>query len=86
MHRTQVYLKESERRMLHLISQKEHASLSELIRRAIEKTYLKKSRDKDLEKAVDLIAGLWAERTNLGSTDSYVRSLRKGRRLRRFYG
>ena len=86
MHRTQVLLKESERRLLHLISQKEHLSLSELIRRAIEKTYFKKSRDKNLEKAVDLIAGMWVERTDLGSTDSYVRSLRRDRRLRGFYG
>ena len=86
MHRTQVLLKESERRVLHLISQKEHASLSELIRRAIEKVYLKEAEDRNLENAIDSIAGIWAERTDLGSTDSYIRSLRRGERLARFYG
>ena len=86
MHRTQVLLKESERRVLHLISQKEHASLSELIRRSIEKVYFKEVKDRNLEKAIDSIAGIWAKRTELGSTERYVRSLRKGERLAKFYG
>ena len=76
MHRTQVYLKETERRILHLISQKEHTSLSELIRRAIEKVYLKEAEDRSLEKAIDLIAGIWTKRRDLGSTDGYIRLLR----------
>ncbi len=79
-----MYLKESERRMLHLISQRESISLSELIRRAIEKTYFKKTRDKNLPRAIREIAGIWQGRTDLGSTEAYVRSLRRGRRLKEF--
>ena len=86
MHRTQVLLQESERRALHLVSQKEHVSVSELVRRAIQKVYFKEVKDRDVEKAIDSIAGMWAERTDLGSTDTYVRSLRCGKRLTRFYG
>ncbi len=86
MHRTQVYLEESERRMLHLMSQKENVSLSELVRRAIEKAYLGKAKDMNLESAVDAISGLWAERADIDSTGRYVRSLRRGDRLGRFYG
>ena len=59
-----------------MISQKEHISLSELIRRAIEKVYCEEAKDTNMEKAIDSIAGIWAERTDLGSTDSYIRSLR----------
>ena len=86
MHRTQVYLKESERRILHLISQKEHVSLSELIRRAIENTYFGKVKERNLEKAIDNIAGIWAGRDDIGSTENYIRSLRKGKRLKGLYG
>jgi len=86
MRRTQVYLEESERRLLHLLSQKEHTSFSELIRRAIKKTYFRADRDRDMEKVVNSIAGIWAKRRDLGSTNSYIRSLRKGKRLGRFYG
>ena len=86
MRRTQVYLKESERRMLHLISQEENVSFSELIRRAIEKAYLGRAGDRNLEKAVDSISGIWAKRDDIGQTDSYVRSIRRGKRLTRFYG
>ncbi len=86
MHRTQIYLKDSERRMLHLISQREHVSLSELIRRAIQKTYCGKGRDGDVERAVDRRAGMWAGREDMPSTRSHVRSLRRGKRLEKLHG
>jgi hypothetical protein len=86
MHRTQVYLKESERRILHLISQQEHVSLSDPIRRAIEQASERTGKERNLEKAVDSIAGIWAGRDDIGSTENYIRSLRKGKRLKRLYG
>lgn len=83
MKRTQIYLTVEQWRELALKSKKEHKSIAELIREAVSKVYLTK-RKADFEQALDAVTGVWANRTDIGSTEEYVRNLRKDSRLKRF--
>jgi hypothetical protein len=55
--------------------------VSDLVRKAVRERYLGKSAER---KAARLgISGLWKDRTDLPDTGTYVRELRKGRRMER---
>jgi len=81
--RTQIYLRSEQWQKLQIESEREHKSVAELIRQAIDKIYLAK-RKPNFEEALDAVTGIWADRTDIGSTEEYVRSLRCGTRLKRF--
>ena len=83
MKRTQIYLTAEQWRDLHLKSQREHKSIAELVREAIDKVYRAKKRS-GFKEALYGVAGIWAEREDIDSTNEYVRGLRKTARLRRF--
>lgn len=83
MKRTQIYLTFEQWRELAARSNQEHKSVAELIREAINKVYPAKKKS-DFEQAIDSIFGIWKDRTDISSTDEYIRSLRKDTRLKRF--
>ncbi|MDI6704387.1 MAG: CopG family transcriptional regulator [bacterium] len=83
MKRTQIYLSNEQWRNLNIAKEKRHLSIAELIRQAIDKVYVKKHQSK-FEESLDAITGLWKDRTDLPSTDEYIRTLRKDNRIERF--
>ena len=83
MKRTQIYLTNEQWRDLSVLSADEHVPVSELIRRAIDRVYKHNGRD-DFDQALEAVTGMWKDRTDIGSTDDYVRSLRKDTRMERY--
>lgn len=84
MRRTQIYLTDEEWKALQEARQKEGVSMSALIRQAIDEYYLKR-RPGAFRKALAEVAGMWADREDLGSTEEYVRNLRQDTRPERFW-
>lgn len=82
MHRTQIYLSDSEALVLRSMSRKKKKTISELIRRAIDKTYSINEKV-NVEVAVDQALGTWAGYQDLPETQQYIRQLRKSTRLDR---
>jgi hypothetical protein len=78
--RTQIYL--DERQLVHLRSaaRATRLSVSEIIREAIDEKLARPSGPDEFERALAAAAGLWANRSDLGSTDHYVRQIRRDRR------
>jgi len=84
MKRTQLYIDEGLLHQLSVLSREKRTTISDLVRKAIEKVYgRRKSREAFLE-ALQATAGIWKDRTDLPPTDEYVRSLRKRSRWKRF--
>jgi hypothetical protein len=83
MKRTQIYLSAEQWRELNARSKREHTSVAELIRRAINQVYRAK-RKTTFRAALHDVAGIWADRADIGETEEYVRALRKGTRSERF--
>lgn len=83
MKRTQIYFTAEQLRDLQIRGRKEHKTMAELVRRAVDQTYRRKARS-NFKEALDNVAGIWAERRDIPSTEEYVRSVRKSRRLERF--
>lgn len=83
MKRTQIYLTLEQWQALQAQSQKEHKTMAELIRHAIDKVYRQKKKDTFKQTLLNM-AGIWSKRTDIGSTDEYLRKLRAGDRLKRF--
>lgn len=81
MKRTQIYLDEDLIKILKIESKIKGVRMSELIREALRKEYLKGEKKIYI---VDEIAGLWRNRKL--NVDKYIRSFRRGKRLRRLYG
>jgi len=75
MQRTQIYLDPAQKRDLSQISRKRRATVSELIRQAIEQ-FLQKS-PSGFEEAVEKTFGLWSKRKDIGNASVYVRKIRR---------
>src|SRR5687768_446407 len=76
--RTQLYLDDDLWENLHKRAKSSGSTISELARVALREKY-----GIDIErrkKAFEGIIGLWANRTDIGDTDEYVRKLRRDRR------
>lgn len=84
MKRTQLYLDENILQLLWSLSREKKTTISDLVRRAIEKVYGRKKPAQDKIKAFQAAFGIWKNRKDLPPTDEYVRSLRKSTRLQRF--
>jgi predicted DNA-binding protein len=83
MRRTQIYLDDQQRRKLERVAKRTHRTLSDLIREAIDARYAATPKEDFLEALRSGAFGVWKERTDLGTTDAYVRRQRRGRRIER---
>jgi hypothetical protein len=80
--RTQLYLEDDLWKALHILAKQSRSTVSELVRKAAREKYLGDSASR--KEALLSAIGLWKDRTDLPDTETYVRSLRKGDRLKRF--
>jgi hypothetical protein len=74
MVRTQIYLDERQKSALEKLCVERGASVSELIRQAVDLFIAKASTDFD--EALDLSFGIWRRRGKLGESSEYVRKIR----------
>ena len=81
MVRTQLFLSEAIHTRLRLLAKKQGRTVSDLAREALERVYGNPTTD-ERERTLRAIEGLWQGRSELGSTNAYVRSLRKSTRRR----
>jgi len=81
MRRTQLYLDEDLWKALRARARKERTTISELVRQAARDRYMRHKEQR--QAALMGIVGLWKDRTDLPDTETYVRNLRKGTRLKR---
>jgi plasmid stability protein len=81
MKRTQLYLDEDTWKALHIRARQSGISVSELVRQAVRDKYRPFRADR--QQAMQAWVGTWKERKDLPNTETYVRQLRKGERLRR---
>jgi predicted DNA-binding ribbon-helix-helix protein len=79
--RTQLYLEDDIWKALHILARQSGCTVSELARRAIREKYAGDANNR--KEALLSAIGLWKDRTDLPDTQSYIRSLRKGDRLKR---
>ena len=79
MHRTQITLTDAQYARLRDESARTHASLAELIRRALDRYYNELS-DADRRRLLDSAFGAWSEREEDG--EQYVERIRSGTRRR----
>jgi hypothetical protein len=81
MKRTQLYLNEDIWKTLHIRSRQQGTTISELVRQAVCDKY--GSSRGGRRQAMQALVGLWRNRKDLPDSETYVRRLRKGKRLRR---
>jgi hypothetical protein len=81
MRRTQLYLEDDVWKALHIQSRQRGTSISELVRQALGDKY--GSSPARRREAMQALVGIWRDRKDLPSSETYVRRLRKGKRLRR---
>lgn len=82
MVRTQLFLSEVMHALLRLLARKQGRTVSDLARDALERVYGDAGAE-DRERTLRAIEGLWQGRDDLGSSNAYVRSLRRGTRRKR---
>ncbi len=80
MVRTQLFLSEAIHARLRLLARKQGRTVSDLAREALERVY---GNPDEEERTLLAITGLWRGRKDLGSTNAYVRRLRRDTRRRR---
>lgn len=81
MKRTQLYLDEDLWTALRTHARREKTTVSDLIRSAARDRYM--GNPEQRRAALMGIVGLWKDRTDLPDTETYVRKLRSGTRLKR---
>jgi len=81
MKRTQLYLDDDLWATLHAQAILGHTSISELVRTAARDRYMGNLEER--RAAMMGIVGLWRDRTDIGDTESYIRSLRDDDRSER---
>ena len=80
MKRTQLYLNDDVWKALHIQSQQQGISISELVRQAVREKYLNSASNRT--EAMVALVGLRKNRKGLPETEAYIRQLRRGKRLR----
>ncbi len=83
MKRTQLYLDEGIFRTLSDLSREKKTTISDLVRKAIQKVYGKSQSPNQRLRALQSACGIWKNRKDLPPTDEYVRSLRIDTRKKR---
>jgi hypothetical protein len=84
MKRTQLYLEEDVWKVLQILARQTGTSISDLVRKAVRERYVASKANR--EQVLMSIVGLWNNRSDLPETETYIRRLRKGSRLRRLTG
>jgi hypothetical protein len=79
--RIQLYLEDDLWKTLHILARQSGSTISELARKALREKYLGDAAKR--KEALLSAIGLWGDRDDLPDTETYVRSLRKGDRLKR---
>ncbi len=82
MKRTYLNLPVDQWKQLNDLSRRQSTPIAELIRRAILQVYPVRRRSGFVQALHD-VTGIWKDRQDLGSTESYVRELRQNDRLER---
>jgi hypothetical protein len=83
MKRTQLYLEEEMARLLAAESRRRGTTVSALVRDAVVKGYGRQGRD-DRAGIIERLAGVWADRQDLGSSGDFVRRVRRSSRSERW--
>ncbi|MGA9572015.1 MAG: CopG family transcriptional regulator [Candidatus Acidiferrales bacterium] len=81
MRRTQLYLDNDIWKALHVRSRQQRTSISELVRQAVRVRYGSSAADR--RQAMAALVGMWKDRDDLPDSTTYIRRLRKGKRLKR---
>ena len=81
MKRTQLYREEDVWKVLQIMARQTGTSISDLVRKAVRERYIASKGNR--EQVLMSVVGLWKDRSDLPETDTYVRRLRKGSRLKR---
>lgn len=76
MGRTELYLEEKIHATLRRLAEQQGCTVSELVRDALVRVYGSLDID-ERRRTLRAVEGLWRDRSDLGSTDEYVRRLRK---------
>jgi hypothetical protein len=76
--RTQLYLEDDTWQLLHKLAKQSGCTMSDLVRQAVREKFEKSKESR--RQALLNVVGLWADRTDLPETDTYVRGLRRDRR------
>jgi Arc/MetJ family transcription regulator len=79
MRRTQVYFEEDLWTLLRSLAREQKTSVSDLVRRAVRERYVRNREEG--KKAMLPIVGIWADRKDIRDTDTYVRNIRRGKRI-----
>ena len=82
MKRTQLYLDDDMARILATVSRQRGATISELVRECVREKF-GQAGAVDKAAIARRLAGMWKDRTDLGDTGRFVRTLRKGSRRRK---
>jgi macrodomain Ter protein organizer (MatP/YcbG family) len=77
--RTQLYLDAGVWKRLHILARQSGTTVSDLVRQAIREKYTGGPATR--REALQSIAGLWKDRTDITDSTAYVRALRKDNRL-----
>lgn len=86
MRRTQIYLDDRQRRKLDQVAKRTRRTVSELIREAIDARYAATPKEDFLAALRAGAFGVWKQRPDLEPTDSFVRRVRRGKRIDRLVG
>jgi predicted DNA-binding protein len=86
MKRTQIYLEDQQRRKLDQVAKRTRRTVSELIREAIDSRYATSPKEDFLAALRAGAFGVWKQRADLGPTASYLRRVRRGKRIDRLAG
>ena len=81
MKRTQLYLDDDIWKALHVHSRQRRTSVSDLVRQAVRDRY--GSSPANRRQAMMALVGMWKDRDDLPDATTYIRRLRRGKRLKR---
>ena len=85
MVRTQLFLDEELHARIKTLARKQGRTVSDLVREALRHAF-GSGRLEEEARTLEAIFGLWRDRKDIGSTDEYVRRLRRGTRRRKALG
>lgn len=75
-HRTQITLTDEQYERLQSESERTGSSMAELVRRAIDRTYLSDTEVERRLAGLRASAGVWADRDDIGDTVTWLRAMR----------